>query len=80
MNPKEKDILIEAAVSAYRERDALGGIRPSTEWWDLNPGERNEVFERALESRVLEGATSPDGLSTTARAVLSRIGFLSQLT
>jgi hypothetical protein len=32
-----------------------------------------EAFDRGLESRLIEKAVDPNGLSTTARAVLSRI-------
>ena len=34
---------------------------------------RREAFEVATELRVLEAALDPEGLSTTARAVLARI-------
>jgi hypothetical protein len=73
MKPEDKEILIEAANSAFRERAASGQIRPSAEWWDLSPDERVEAFDRGLESRLIEKAVDPNGLSTTARAVLSRI-------
>jgi hypothetical protein len=66
-------ILIEAAVSAYRERDSRGCILPSPAWRDLAPDDRELLFREQLESRILESALDPAGLSGTVRAVLSRI-------
>jgi len=69
------DPLIEAAVPAYRERDAEGRLVPSPAWWDLSVEAREELFSRQLLSRVLEGAVDPAGRTATARAVLARLGF-----
>jgi hypothetical protein len=66
------DLLIEAAVSAYRERDADGRIVPPPAWWDLSGEAREELFERQLLSRELERAAHPNGWSTTVSAVLAR--------
>ncbi len=65
--------LIEAAVTAYRARDAAGTIRCSPAWRDLDPTDREIAFDLQLESRLLERALDPDGLSATARAVLARM-------
>ncbi|PYV11521.1 MAG: hypothetical protein DMG07_18960 [Acidobacteria bacterium] len=73
MADEPKDVLIEAAVSAFRERNAFGRILPASAWWDLAPEDREALFDRQLESRLLERAIDPDGLSSTARAVLERL-------
>jgi hypothetical protein len=79
MRPMERDALIEALSSAYRERDAFGRIQPAPAWWDLSPEDREEAFECQLVSRNLERVVDPDGLSSTARAVLQRAERLQQL-
>lgn len=73
MTDDPKDLLIEEAVSAFRERNSWGRILPSSAWWDLPPGERESIFERQLASRVLERAIDPNGRSSTVRAVLERL-------
>ena len=67
------DLLVEQAASAFRERGALGRILPSPAWMDLSPLGRALAYERQLESRLIERAAAPDGLSATARAVLERL-------
>jgi hypothetical protein len=67
------EILIEEAVSAYRERTTSGKILPSPAWWDLPAESREILFQRQLQSRILERTIAPDGLSTTVRSVLRRI-------
>lgn len=68
----DEDLLIEQVASAYRpvSRDEL---RYHPAWHDLDPAARERAFERARALRALEAALDPDGLSTTARAVLDRI-------
>ena len=68
----DEDLLIEQVASAYRpvSRDEL---RYHPAWHDLGPDARQRAFERARALRALEAAIDPDGLSTTARAVLDRI-------
>jgi hypothetical protein len=68
----DEDLLIEQVASAYRpvSRDEL---RYHPAWHDLGPAARERAFERARALRALEAALDPDGLSTTARAVLDRI-------
>ena len=67
------DILLEEAVSAYRERSASGRILPSPAWWDLSADSREQLFRRQLQSRILESALDRGGLSTTVKSVLSRL-------
>jgi hypothetical protein len=68
----DDELLIEQVASAYRPvpRDEL---RYHPAWHDLGPAGRDRAFERARALRELEAALDPDGLSTTARAVLARI-------
>lgn len=69
MNDEE---LIEQVAGAYRppSRDEL---RYHPSWHDLDEAGRLEAYERARRLRTLEAALDPQGLSTTARAVLARI-------
>jgi len=68
----DDELLIEQVASAYRPapRDEL---RYHPAWHDLGPAGRERAFVRARALRELEAALDPDGLSTTARAVLARI-------
>jgi len=73
MTPAEREALIAAVTAPWRPRDPDGGIRPVPEWHDLDPAARVEAFEATVVLRKMEAAVHPDGLSTTARAVLARI-------
>jgi hypothetical protein len=68
----DDDLLIAQVASAYRPvpRDEL---RYHPAWYDLSPDGRVKAFEVARELRAYEAALDPDGLSTTAHAVLARI-------
>jgi hypothetical protein len=78
MSTRDRDALIEAAASAFRARDVFGRILPSPHWADLAPEDRDALFDLQLASRRLERAAHPDGLTSTARAVLERIAYLGQ--
>ena len=73
MTDDAKDLLIEKAASAFRERNASGRILPSPSWFDLAPADRESLFDLQLESRLIERALHANGLSTTIQAVLSRL-------
>jgi hypothetical protein len=73
MSDEPLEILLEEAVSAYRERTASGRILPSPAWWDLPEESREKLFTRQLQSRIVERALSPDGMSATVRSVLNRL-------
>ena len=73
MTDEPKDLLIEEAVSAFRERNSWGRILPSPAWMDLPPADREALFERQLASRILERAIHPSGRSSTVRAVLAQL-------
>ena len=79
MNSRDREILIEAATTAFRERDPSGRILFSPAWADLPGDARDELFERQREARTLERWASEDGLSSTARLVARRAGELPQL-
>lgn len=69
----EREALIEALAGAHRARSPLGEIRPHPAFFDLDDAGREEAFLLARKLRKMEAALDPDGLSTTARAVLARI-------
>ncbi len=69
----EREALIELVVSAFRERDPWGGVGPSPAFFDLSEDERRQAFDEALAQRAVEAALDPEGLTSTARAVLARI-------
>lgn len=69
----ERELLIEQAASAYRERNGFGEIREHPAWHDLDEAGRHESFELAVRLRRLEAALDPEGLSTTARQILARL-------
>jgi hypothetical protein len=73
MTEQERDLLIEAAVTAWRPRAPDGRILAHPAWADLAGPERLRVFDETLRSRALERLLDPQGLSGTARAVLGRI-------
>lgn len=66
------DELIEEVAGAWRPRDPRE-LRYHPHWHDLNESERLEAFDRAATLRRLEAALDPEGLSSTARAVLARL-------
>jgi hypothetical protein len=70
---RDDEALVEEVVSAYRERTVFGEIRPSPAFYDLDDEGRLRAFEEASRARAMEAALDSEGLSTTARAVLSRI-------
>jgi hypothetical protein len=76
---RDRELLVEAAATAYRERDALGRILVSPAFLDLSPADRDTLFAEQLGSRIIERAVDPAGLSSTAHSVLARLPFISQL-
>jgi hypothetical protein len=73
MTDDPKDLLIEQAASAYRERSPQGRILPSPSWWDLTAADREVAFAHQLESRLIESSIRLDRRSSTVRAVLDRL-------
>lgn len=74
MSGREREALIEQAVSAYRARDARDGkLRAHPAWLDLDEAGRVEAFEESGKARRIEAALDAKGLSSTGKAVLARI-------
>ena len=72
MDSKDRELLIEAVAGAWRPDDRRA-VRAHPAWYDLDDDGRNQAFEVTERLRKMEAALDPDGLSTTARAVLDRI-------
>jgi hypothetical protein len=74
MTEDEEELLVEQVAGAHRTPPkTFGDLVYHPAWHDLGPAARERAFERGLALRVAEAALDPDGLSTTARAVLARI-------
>lgn len=74
MTPAERESLVEAVTSAHRTQDPFTGMpRAASAWHDLDDAGRTDAYEQTLLQRMTESALDPDGLSTTAHAVLRRI-------
>lgn len=70
----DRDALFEQVVGAWRETDTEGRIRAAPAFYDLDEADRVSAFDATLVQRSLEAAIDAEGLSSTARAVLARIG------
>lgn len=70
--PSDEDLLVEQVASAYRppSRDEL---RYHPAWHDLGDAGRRRAEALARSLRKMEAALDPEGLSSTAHAVLARI-------
>lgn len=73
MSRSDDAILLEAAVTPFRERDPSGRILPSPAFMDLSPAARDELVARQAATRLIERAMNPFGWSGTVQAVMSRI-------
>lgn len=65
--------LLEAVVSADRQRDGRGRIQTSPGWHDLEPDERQAAYEATVQQRALEAALDPQGHTATVKALLARL-------
>jgi DNA-directed RNA polymerase specialized sigma24 family protein len=77
MSPPEHratETLIEAATTAWRPRSPSGEICAHPAWVELDVAGCLAANE-AARPRRLEAAPDPDGLSTPARAVLTRLAL-----
>ena len=75
MTPEEREALIEAVTTAHRAKDPFTRMtRAHESWHDLDEEGRRIAYERTVVQRTMEAALDGEGLSTTARAVLARIG------
>ena len=73
MNERERNLLVEQAVSAWRPRGPRGELRDHPAWHDLDASGREQVHRETVLQRALESALDSQGLSSTAHAVLARI-------
>ena len=73
MSEREEQALVESTTTAWRPRSRDGGMRAHPGWHALDDDGRRQAYEATCELRGMEAALHPDGLSTTARAVLERI-------
>lgn len=73
MDPRDRDALIEAALTAWRPRSPDGRVLSHPAWADLPGDDREAAFDATLQARSLESLLDPDRLSTTARTILRRI-------
>lgn len=69
----ERELLVEAAISAHRRADPSGELKFHPSFHDLDATGREVLFTETLRQRELERALARDGLSATARVVLRRI-------
>jgi hypothetical protein len=77
MTDEEQQLLVEQVAGAYRPPTrAHEDLRYHPAWHDLDAACRQQAFERGRALRALESALDAEGLSTTAHAVLARIGML----
>ena len=72
MTPTDETV-VEATTTAFRGTDPRGGLQFHPAWYDLDDAGKLAAFEATVRARRLEVALDPDGLSTTARAVLARV-------
>ena len=72
MTDEEKELLIEQVASAHRPRP-LTTLRYHPGWHDLDAQGRERAADLARALRKLEASLDPEGLSTTAHAVLARL-------
>jgi hypothetical protein len=72
VTPEQESQLIEEVASAYRPA-STDELRYHPAWHDLDAAGRIRAHDVAVVNRRLEAAVDPDGMSTTARAVLARI-------
>jgi hypothetical protein len=73
MNDADREALVEAVASSFRARDLQGSVKFHPAWLDLDAAGRHEAAEAARAERRIEALLDPEGLSSTARAVLRRI-------
>jgi hypothetical protein len=73
MNQRERQMLIEEVIAAWRPQAPDGRILEHPAWADLDAAAREAAFEESVIMRVIEAALDPDGYSTTVRAALAAI-------
>jgi hypothetical protein len=75
MSPRDdEELLIEATLTAHRERDADGFPVAPPQWWDLSPEGRDLALQLQLAARRMESLLDERGWSSTVKAVMERLG------
>jgi hypothetical protein len=69
----ERDLLVEAALTAHRSTDPSGELRFHPAFHDLDEAGRQVLFDALQRQRAIERGLSVDGLSSTAQVVLRAI-------
>lgn len=69
----ERDDLVEQVAGAVRPRPR-DELRYHPAWHDLDAEGRQRAYELSKSLRTVEAALDPEGLSTTVRAVLAKLG------
>jgi len=72
-DPRERELLIEEATTAWRPRTPDGTILEHPAWADLDSDSRESVFDETVVARRLERGMDDDGYSSTVQAVLNRL-------
>ena len=70
---RDRELLVEAAVSAHRRTDPAGELQFHPAFHDLDAAGREALFHATVQQRNLERALAREGLTATAVAVLRRI-------
>lgn len=70
---ERRQALVEEVAGAFRSRSLDGDLRAHPSWHDLDEAGREEAYRVAITMRRMEAALDPEGLSTTAHAILARI-------
>lgn len=68
-----QEVLIEATVSAHRDRDPDGLPVAPAEWWDLSPEACEQAFQHQVRARAIESAVHERGWNSTVVAVMARL-------
>lgn len=75
MSPRDdEELLIEATLTAHRERDPDGLPAAPPQWWDLSPEGRERAFQLQLAARRIESLLDERGWSSTVKAVMEKVG------
>jgi hypothetical protein len=72
MTEDEEQLLIERLASAHRSRDPLH-VQEHPVFFDVSESAREQAYRYTKALRTLEAALDPEGLTSTARAVLQRL-------
>ena len=75
MKMTRSEMLFEEALSAWRPTGPDGRVMESPAWRAMTPKQRVRLYHETCQLRAIEAALDPDGLSTTVRAVLRRLGI-----